>query len=175
MHGKPIVDWLARCTGVRLFAYDWRPVHHATPERNALTCRDGHAFLSGEDPSPRSPWGGGPRTVRQGIGSCSGPDREWALSGPKTRCLVTSSGGLQRAEEAGDVGAPVARQEPDEVRHLAGLVNGPIVAAPAGMVAAKTLRTGLGQGGPLLSGERALTCAKANVPPWRACLGERTK
>src|SRR5664279_3568571 len=29
-------------------AYDWRRIHSATPQRNALTCRDGCAFLSGE-------------------------------------------------------------------------------------------------------------------------------
>jgi hypothetical protein len=34
---------------MRLFAaYDWRRIHSATPQRNALTCRDGCAFLSGE-------------------------------------------------------------------------------------------------------------------------------
>ena len=29
-------------------AYDWRRIHSATPQRNALTCCDGCAFLSGE-------------------------------------------------------------------------------------------------------------------------------
>jgi hypothetical protein len=29
-------------------AYDWRRIHSATPQRNALTYRDGCAFLSGE-------------------------------------------------------------------------------------------------------------------------------
>jgi hypothetical protein len=32
-------------------AYDWRRIHSATPQRNALTCRDGCAFLSGEGSS----------------------------------------------------------------------------------------------------------------------------
>jgi hypothetical protein len=32
-------------------AYDWRRIHSATPQRNALTCRDGCAFLSGEPSS----------------------------------------------------------------------------------------------------------------------------
>jgi hypothetical protein len=26
-------------------AYDWRRIHSATPQRNALTCRDGCAFF----------------------------------------------------------------------------------------------------------------------------------
>ena len=34
--------------GVLVAAYDWRRIHSATPQRNALTCRDGCAFLSGE-------------------------------------------------------------------------------------------------------------------------------
>ena len=29
-------------------AYDWRRIHSATPQRNALTCRNGCAYLSGE-------------------------------------------------------------------------------------------------------------------------------
>src|SRR5665811_47731 len=29
-------------------AYDWRRIHSATPQRNALTCRVGCAFLSDE-------------------------------------------------------------------------------------------------------------------------------
>src|SRR5674476_1335902 len=32
-------------------AYDWRRIHSATPQRNALTCRDGCAYLSGEGSS----------------------------------------------------------------------------------------------------------------------------
>jgi hypothetical protein len=39
----------ARGSRVRLSAaYDWRRIHSATPQRNALTCRDGCAYLSGE-------------------------------------------------------------------------------------------------------------------------------
>jgi hypothetical protein len=42
----------ARGSRVRLSAaYDWRRIHSATPQRNALTCRDGCAFLSGEGSS----------------------------------------------------------------------------------------------------------------------------
>ena len=46
-HHRRWEDPLARW--VRHFAaYDWRRIHSATPQRNALTCRDGCAFLSGE-------------------------------------------------------------------------------------------------------------------------------
>jgi transposase len=41
-------------------AYDWRRIHSATPQRNALTCRDGCAFLSGEGSATKL---GRPRTV----------------------------------------------------------------------------------------------------------------
>ena len=38
-------------------AYDWRRIHSATPQRNALTCRDGCAFLSGEGSAAGRSWG----------------------------------------------------------------------------------------------------------------------
>src|SRR5665647_1556941 len=49
-------------------AYDWRRIHSATPQRNALTRRDGCAFLSGEG------------------SSCD--DRRRECSGPRRRPLV---------------------------------------------------------------------------------------
>jgi len=40
-------------------AYNWRRIHSATPQRNALTCRDGCAFLSGEGSGYGTTRGGG--------------------------------------------------------------------------------------------------------------------
>jgi hypothetical protein len=42
--------WTTSCGNRLAAAYDWRRTHSATPQRNALTCRDGCAFMSGGDP-----------------------------------------------------------------------------------------------------------------------------
>jgi len=59
-------------------AYDWRRIHSATPLRNALTCSDGCAFLSGEGSPNEDPISASqccrprPACARRTFPSCNG-------------------------------------------------------------------------------------------------------